>query len=481
MSYKKSKFLSTMLAMASLTMVAACANNQASSTTDTVTQTATTQPTTEELPADLHDLKADVTFWHTIGKANLDKLNTMITAFNAIYPDINISTVSQGGYDQLKDTISNAIPAGTTPTMAYCYPDHVAEYLAAGAVLKLDDFISNPRYGLGVDNGLGDKGKDDFVQTYWNEGNNYTIDGVAKEGVYSVPFSKSTEVLFYNKKQFDAHNWAVPKTWDQMWKLCADIRTAYPDKNTDGSYKVNPFGYDSDANWYITLSQQKKIAYTSGTGTSHYLFANDDAKSMVTDLKAKYDLGYFKTQATLGAGTYTSTKFTSGDIMMSIGSTGGTTHNYTESFDTGVAALPQADVDNGKVIMQGPSMCFFSRSTLAQKVGAWLFYKFITNTKNSAIWSVETGYNPVRTSSFSDPIYTNRDTTTGSKALVKKVSDFLADSTVGYSDFYFTSPAFKGSSTARVEMGNLMGAVMLGTKTVDKAFADAMSNCLFAS
>jgi ABC-type glycerol-3-phosphate transport system substrate-binding protein len=202
---------------------------------------------------------------------------------------------------------------------------------------------------------------------------------------------------------------------------------------------------------------------------------------MVTDLKAKYDLGYYKSQATLGNGTYTSTKFTAKEIMMSVGSTGGTTYNYTENFTTGVAALPQADLDAGKVIMQGPSVCFFSKATADQKLAAWLFYKFITNTKNSAIWSVSTGYNPVRTSSFTDPVYTTRSDTTGAKGLVKTVADFLADSANHYSDWYYTSPAFKGSSTARVQMGALMGSVMLGTKTVEKAFTDAMSNCLFAS
>jgi hypothetical protein len=74
---------------------------------------------------------------------------------------------------------------------------------------------------------------------------------------------------------------------------------------------------------------------------------------MVTDLKAKYDAGYWKSQATLGNGTYTSTKFTNKEILMSVGSTGGTTYNYTENFTTGVAALPQADANDGKVIMFG--------------------------------------------------------------------------------------------------------------------------------
>ncbi|OPZ34902.1 MAG: sn-glycerol-3-phosphate-binding periplasmic protein UgpB precursor [Tenericutes bacterium ADurb.BinA155] len=472
MSYKN-KVATSILALAGLAMIAGCGENASSAKSSaTSTPASTSSSASGVLPT--KELKADITFWHTIGKANLDTLNTMITEFNKVYPNINITTTSQGGYDTLKDTISNAIPAGTQPTMAYCYPDHVAEYLAAGAVTKLDSYIDSPVYGLGVDNGLGDSAKSDFIQTYWNEGNQYTVDGVAKEGVYSLPFSKSTEVMFYNKTAFDANGWTVPTTWDQMWELCAQI------KSTAGFEDKNPLGYDSDANWYITLSEQKKIAYTTGVGKDHFLFNNADAKTMVTDLKAKYDLGYWKSQATLGNGTYTSTKFTAGDVLMSIGSTGGTTYNYTENFTTGVAAIPQADLNDGKVIMQGPSICFFNNATAEQKLAAWLFYKFITNTKNSAIWSVSTGYNPVRTSSFSDDVYTKRTDTTGAKGLVKTVADFLADSANHYSDWFYTSPAFKGSSVARVQMGALVGSVMLGTKDVDKAFTDAMANCLFA-
>jgi multiple sugar transport system substrate-binding protein len=143
MSYK-SKIATSILALAGLAMVAGCGENSSSVKSTVSSEPATTSSTPatssssapEVLPT--KDLAADITFWHTIGKANLDVLNTMITEFNKVYPNIHITTTSQGGYDQLKDTISNAIPAGTQPTMAYCYPDHVAEYLAAGAVTKID-------------------------------------------------------------------------------------------------------------------------------------------------------------------------------------------------------------------------------------------------------------------------------------------------------------------------------------------------------
>lgn len=416
-----------------------------------------------------------------MGKTLQDTLNAMITEFNKTYPNIKITHTAQGSYDSLKDTISNQIAGHTCPTMAYCYPDHVAEYLAAGAVLKMDDYIDSPKWGLGVDNGLNDGAKSDFIQTYWDEGTHYTVDGAAVEGTYSLPYSKSTEAMFYNKNVFDTNGWSVPTTWDELWALCADIRAAYPDKDADGKYKVTPFGYDSDANWYITMSEQMGIPYTSGTGTDHFLFNNDQAKAMVKNLKDQYDLGYFKTQGTSANSAYTSTQFTAQTLFMSVGSTGGSQYNYSSDFTTGVAPIPQYDLNSGKVIMQGPSICFFKDATAEQRLAAWLFYKFVTNTKNSAIWSVGSGYNPVRTSSFSDPVYTNRTDVTGDKGLIKKVADFLGDPTVDYSSKYYTSPAFKGSSTARVEMGGAMSSVFLGTKTVDKAFADAMANCLFAA
>src|SRR5574344_1584590 len=185
MSYRK-HLSNLILALAGLTLVTSCGPTTSAAVSSS-TAPASSAPASSSTPAsssapasssssapasssaagssssgetrDLTKLKCDITFWHTIGKANLDTLNTMITQFNKVYPGITITTTSQGGYDQLKDTVSNAIPAGTTPTMAYCYPDHVAEYLAAGAVAKMDDYINSPVYGLGVDKGLADLGQ----------------------------------------------------------------------------------------------------------------------------------------------------------------------------------------------------------------------------------------------------------------------------------------------------------------------------------
>ena len=51
----------------------------------------------------------------------------------------------------------------------------------------------------------------------------------------------------------------------------------------------------------------------------------------------------------------------------------------------------------------------------------------------------------------------------------KKYSEFI--------DNYYTSPAFNGSSKARDQVGALFVAAITETKTIDKAFRDAILEC----
>ncbi len=419
--------------------------------------------------------KIEVVFYHTMGKANSDILEGMIKAFEAENPNIEIKASSAaGGYDDLEALILKNVSTGNLPTMAFCYPDHVAEYLAAGGsgiVTDVTSFIDDPEIGFTASEGSHTDedgntitGKDDYVKTFWEEGSSYT-----KEGVYSVPFAKSTEALFYNKTMFDAYGWSVPKTWDQMWALCEQIKEEY-----EGQL-VAPLGYDSDSNLFISLAAQNDIPFTSSTG-DHYLFDNDKAKAMVSDLKAKYDDGLFITKGSTGNGTYTSSKFTGQELLMSIGSTGGTTYNQTNNFEVAVAEPPAVDLSNKAVISQGPSICFFNgkstNSSTAQLRAAWKFYKYITTAENSTNYAITTGYQPVRTSSYQTETYKSfASDTTSLMNKVASVSQNMLDS-------YFNSPVFVGSAKARNEVGSLISAVLLGSKSVDQAFEDAFSNCV---
>jgi len=416
----------------------------------------------------IQDIEATIDFWETFGGGtapNATFANAIVAEFQKRFPKITVNLVNHNSYPAIYSDLSNAIPAGTTPTMAICYPDHVASYMSAGAVENLAGYMADPVIGLGVDDKTEAKTKDDFIKAYLDEGVEYK-----QNGVYSLPYSKSTEVMFYNKTIFDAKGWQVPTTWDELWDLCKTIKE---DPTTPAG--VTPLGYDSDDNLFITYCQQAGIAYTD-INNPHYLFNNDKAKAFVTNFKEKYDKGYFLTKGSSANSSYTSTQFTNQTLYMTVGSTGGTSYNYTDQFSVGVAGIPQVDTNSPKVIQQGPSVCIFKRATTAQKQAAWLFYKFITNSANSGLLASMTGYSPVRASSYETDFWKDftGSSATGAAGLTVSVLDYVAKN---YSNAFYTSPAFKGSSVARTEVGGLFSSVLLGTKTVEVAFQDAMSAC----
>ncbi len=436
------------------------------------------------------DGKIHVTFWHTMGKElQANPLGYIIKEFEAANPDIKIDHTQKGGYDDIYDNISQAIPAGTTPTMAYCYPDHVADYNTSKACIDLTQYINDPELGFSEEDGL----VSDFIDAYWKEGQEYL-----DEGIYSVPHCKSTEMIFYNKTVFNAKGWTIPETWEELEVLLKTIK-ADPEYATKEDFV--PFGYDSDANMFITLCEQYGIPYTSldkdnNIGSAD--FNNAAAKKMVTKLTEWYNSGLLKTQGTSG-GAYTSNQFLEGKLLITVGSTGGTKYNFSENFETGIALMPRPHADatkrfdfftdtnvtpleganNDHIIMQGPSVCFFKKGTQEQKVAAWKFYKFLVKTMYSAAWCVESGYSPVRKSSFESEQmlnYLDDPNQTGKYSLIQKTAGAYKDLT----ERYYVSPAFPGSTTCRTEVGGILSNVFMGTKDLTQAFADAQARAAFA-
>lgn len=421
-----------------------------------------------------------ITFYHTMGSNLSEVLNLYIEEFNKLYPNITVNASQVGSYDDVRDQISTEITVGAQPNIAYCYPDHVALYNMAGVVATLDNLIDSKEEVVRADGsveilGLTDAEKADFIEGYYEEGRQFG-DGL----MYTLPWSKSTEVLYYNKTFFDEHNISVPTTWDEMEEVCKKIKEIDPTSI--------PLGYDSEGNWFITMTEQLDSPYTSAT-EPHYLFDNEVNRDFIKRFRSWYQKGYLTTQTIYGA--YTSGLFvaeTGTRSYMSIGSSAGATHqrptkdasgNYP--FEVGIATIPQANPSSPKVISQGPSVCIFNKSNPQEVVASWLFVKFMTTSVDfQAEFSMTSGYVPVLKSVAEHPVY---------KEFVSKVNggDYIsalaAKVCLAQQDAYYTSPAFNGSSTARSQVQELLAKCLSATFTGDedaaikKAFQDAIDEC----
>ena len=430
--------------------------------------------------------EVELTFYHTMGANLRGVLDKYILKFNELYPNIKITHSQVGSYDDVRDKIATELTVNNQPNIAYCYPDHVALYTLAGGVVTLDELISSKAEVKRADGttetlGFTDEQIEDFIDAYYQEGKEF-------EGgkMHTLPLSKSTEVIYYNKTFFDKHGLKVPTTWDEMEAVCKKILEIDPD--------CIPLGYDSEANWFITMTEQLKTPYTSATG-DRFLFDTKENQAFVKRFAEWHNKGYVTTEEIYGSytsGLFTNQKEGEARSYMCIGSSAGASYqrptkdaNGKYPFDVGITTIPQADASNKKVISQGPSLCIFN-GTEQEVLASFLFVKFLTtNVEFQAEFSMTSGYVPVIESVADHPVYSQfiKNANGGDN-----ITALSAKTCLEQKDAYFVSPAFNGSSEARDQVGQLLQYCMVQYKTakdvdamIDKAFKDAIAECEYMS
>ena len=292
-----------------------------------------------------------------------------------------------------------------------------------------------------------------FIEGYYNEGKEYG-DGL----MYSLPFQKSTEVLYYNKTEFDALGLQAPETWDDVEIAIQLLKQKYPNST--------PLGYDSEENFFITIAAQLGSDYTSATG-NHYTFVNQKNKDFVAKFAEWYQMGWMTTSALMG-GSYTSDSFKKandevGKIFMSIGSSAGARYQRPDKvdgeypFEVGIVSIPQFDTNNPKVISQGPSICIFEDENEQEMYASWLFLKFLTTDQRfQAEYAMKSGYVPVIKSVMETSQYKMALENADGGDFITSLVALVA---LEQQDAYFTSPAFAGSADARTQVGLLVQSV----------------------
>ena len=468
---------------------------------------------------DLGNDELTVVFYHTMGKNLQDVLNKYIAEFNKIYPNIEIVATQEGGYDDVRDKVSKELMVGAGPSMAYCYPDHVALYNIGNQVVDLYTYMNSTEvieagseFGNTEDVAVGftKEEVDNFIDGYLAEGTQFVTTGDSEQ-MLTLPFSKSTEVLYYNKDKFTEWGITPPTHWwctdacepgctTSMEYVCAQLKAKDPN--------CIPLGYDSEANWFITMCEQLGTDYTSlvpktstvdSSKVTYYTFCNEENADFLEKFNAWYQKGWVTTKELYGAytsGLFVEQKTDKQKSYMSIGSSAGATHQRPTKvdgeypFEVGILPIPQANESNPKAISQGPSICLLKGSNSETKLMAtWLFLKYLTtSTGFQTEFSAASGYMPVL-ESVNNPELAETD---------KAIADYIAflgkaDGGDGVAALavkvgleqahsYYVSPAFVGSSDARDQVGILMQKVLVLEgdnirSQIESAMKDVYATC----
>lgn len=461
----------------------------------------------------------------------------VIQEFEALHPNIKVNMSYKGSYSQIASEIKSGIATGNYPTIASSYPDNVAVYVNNGISYDVKDLIDDSHYGFGKrgkatatytnqdsDDLYEDDSstsKDDFSSSFLS-----IEKSMYNDHLYSMPYSKSSEALYVNQDILDKEGAGATGTSNSVYtapvaassktkytldangdgkvsffelievgrKAKADYPTVFTDaKDSKGYLTACPIIWDSAENLFITACEALGIPYVDANGdgvAKQVLFKNDDAKKVVSVLKGLYDEGVFCTKnqlyysdETKGYHQYPTQLLHDGKAVAIISSTAGARYVADDGFTATISEVPTFSkkdfglgddaTQNLKAISQGPSLTFFANSDPRVPRAAFEFYKFLTNSTNSATLAKKTSYFPIRTSSNNTIVSEYASVTAKADVYTKKM--FELNNTYNSKSCNFMTAAFTYSAASRTAVGNLLDAVLFSNTDVNTAFDNAYS------
>ena len=436
----------------------------------------------------------EISFLSMVDNSYYPFLQAMINDFQLQEPHVHVNLsnpLGSGNYNTLERLVVAGFYKEDYPDIVQCYPDSVVNYLTRGYAVNLNPYIENQKYGLGAS-------RVDYISSFMEEGQHY-----AKGGTYSLPFCKSTELMYYNAdvlvgldlSSIDATiNNGQPLdttyldnlTWEELFNKLSPALYAYDenkseadrliktplDKNNNPTNGRSVISYDSSDNLFITLANQYGYGYTDvdSDGNGLVSFNNSNMKSLMNTFRTAYNNKYIQTRRTFG--TYVSELFQNQNCLFTVSSTAGISYNFNKKnpFKMGVAKLPHAEGKEYTSINQGPSICVLKHDDQNRTLASFLLWKYITSVDNATTWSINTGYMPIRTSCFSTKAYIDITTITDKSTLYDiAVSDNIKKIEQVRNSF-FNTPVFYGSGNVRTNVTNLITNCMNTDVDVDTLF-----------
>lgn len=333
-----------------------------------------------------------LTFYYPVGVSGplARFIESYVAEFEAAYPDIRVETVFGGNYTENQTKIVAAQRAGTPPDVAILLSQELRTLIALDIVEPIQPLLdADPEAAAMVD---------DFFPAFML---NSTLDGE----VWSLPFQRSTPVLYYNKEAFAEAGLdpeAPPTTWDELLAYAQQLT------KRDAGGNVSQWGVaiptEDRSSWLLEalVMQAGGLLYDpEGDGLVMTIDtpAVREAVQFKADLANRYEVS---PEGVIAWGT-TPNDFAAGNIAMIYHSTGSLGFiRANADFDFGTAFLPAKERYGAPT--GGGNFYVLKGSDPSKREAAWTFIKWMTSPEQLARWSIDSGYVAPRRSSWELPV-----------------------------------------------------------------------------
>ena len=424
----------------------------------------------------------EITFWakNDTNLTQADLYRKVIDDFQKIYPNIRVNLRLYTDYSRIYNDVITNIATQTTPNVCITYPDHIATYLTGeNSVVPLDGVMRDARYGLGGSEVRFDSPTvEEIIPEFLSECS-------IGDSCYALPFMRSTEVCYVNKTYVEKLGYTLPEmlTWDFVW----EVSEAAMAKDADGNFLINgqkvmiPFIYKSTDNMMITMLRQLGADYSTNSG--EVLIFNDATMDLLQTIACHVDTGAFSTFKIAG---YPANYLNAGQCIFAIDSTAGATwmgsdaplldipEDHLVEFETEVMEIPQFDVENPKMISQGPSVCVFNKQDPQEVLASWLFAQYLLSNEMQIAYAQTEGYVPVTSKARETAEYQDYLRRSGEdNELYYDVKIRATELLLNNTENTFVTPVFNGSASLRDAAGMLIENTAKSVKrkqAVDEAY-----------
>ncbi len=330
-------------------------------------------------------------FYYPVGVAGplARIIDGYVKDFNQSHPQIQVEPVFAGSYTESYSKILAAVRGGTPPDVAIMLSQNLNDILGQDIVIPLDELIAADATQVNIQ---------DFFPAFMLN---------SKEGgkVWSIPFQRSTPVMYYNKEAFKEVGLDPQKPPQTQAEL---VQAAQKLTKRDASGRVTRWGLAIPSGggvdtWLLEALtiQAGGVLYDPNNSCCKVLLASPPAETAIQFLRDLAEKDKVSPTGPIDWGT-TSNDFVAGKVAMIYHSTGslGFIRNNAK-FEFGTAFMPKGQRYGAPT--GGGNFYLFKATPPDRRKAAWEFTKWMTSTDVLGRWSIDSGYVAPRKSSWDTP------------------------------------------------------------------------------
>jgi sn-glycerol 3-phosphate transport system substrate-binding protein len=344
--------------------------------------------------------RIQVRMWHAMGGVNGEALQRIIDGFNASQETYQVQPIFQGGYPDLLKKLVASFGTSSMPSMIQLDDIELRFMVDSQATVPAQDFIDRDTATSGAEQGY--PAPIDLSDFEPRALDYYTLDGKLQ----AMPFNLSGLVLYYDRDAFRSAGLdpdKPPTTLDDVTAVSRKLLV----RSSDGSITRNGIALSIDAWRFEQMLAKQGALYAdndngrAGLATS-VLFDSPEGRTI---------LQWWQDTVASGLGTNVGRSglqalllVLSGKSAMAIESTASMRAILLAlgpaASKLGAGPLPAPPSPNGGIVLGGAGMYIMKERPDAEQRGAWEFLKYATRPQVQAQWHFDTGYFPVRVSSW---------------------------------------------------------------------------------